>query len=54
MAGSGVAVTATSSVMVLGHVRGAVPGHPDAKDHDLRHPEVKTLRQFALTLVPDR
>ena len=48
------AVTATSSVMMLGNVPGAFPDTRLPESHDLRHPEVKTLRRFAGTLVPDR
>ena len=54
MAGSGVTVTATSSVAMLGDVRAGSPGPRLPEDHDLRHPEVKTLRQFARALVPAR
>ncbi len=53
-AGSAVPVTATSSVGAARGGPGGMPGHPDAESYDLRHPEVKTLRQFARDLVPDR
>jgi len=53
-AGSAVPVTATSTVRVARGVRGAGPDIRMPESHDLRHPEVKTLRQFARDLVPDR
>ena len=52
-AGSAVPVTATSTVGLLG-IPGACPDIRMPESHDLRHPEVKTLRQFARDLVPDR
>jgi hypothetical protein len=54
-AGSAVPVTATPPLSgLLGGVQGAYPDIRMPESHDLRHPEVKTLRQFARDLVPDR
>jgi hypothetical protein len=52
-AGSAVPVTATSMSGLLG-IPGACPEIRMPESHDLRHPGVKTLRQFARDLVPDR
>ena len=53
-AGSAVPVTATSTIGLLGGRPGAFPDIRMPESYDLRHPEVKTLRQFARALVPDR
>jgi len=53
-AGSAVPVTATSTIGLLGGRPGAFPDVQMPESYDLRHPEVKTLRQFARALVPDR
>jgi hypothetical protein len=53
-AGSAVPVTATSSISAAREHPGAGPDDPDAESYDFRLPEVKTLRQFARDLVPDR
>jgi hypothetical protein len=54
-AGSAVPVTATPPLSkLLGGVPGACPDIRMPESHDLRHPDVKTLRQFARDLVPDR
>ena len=53
-AGSAVPVTATPPRSGLLGAPGAYPDIRMPESHDLRHPEVKTLRQFARDLVPDR
>ena len=53
-AGSAVPVTATPPLSGLLGCPGACPDLRMPEGHDLRHPEVKTLRQFARDLVPDR
>ena len=53
-AGSAVPVTATPPRSGLLGTPGVCPDIRLPESHDLRHPEVKTLRQFARDLVPDR